>query len=215
PLALLSALVFGLLFIPKESLANAPSEGPLKFSIPLKLKEYLPYQRLARCSAINRSETGDSATVQLQYVHIVNPNATRTLLLVHGWPSIWSTWSNQIAHFASSYSLIVPTLRGFGSSTHPGDVQNSGAVQDHTEDLACILREAGVSSATCVGHDWGAQVCWESARARPDLIEAVSGIVVPYLPSAGPFLPIEVIVKLLPHLSYQVRKIYWDFLIVT
>ncbi|KIJ50809.1 hypothetical protein M422DRAFT_107159, partial [Sphaerobolus stellatus SS14] len=82
--------------------------------------------------------------------------------------------------------------------------QNSGAVQDHTEDLACILREAGVSSATCVGHDWGAQVCWRSARARPDLIEAVSGIVVPYLPSAGPFLPIEVIVKLLPHLSYQV-----------
>ena len=26
----------------------------------------------------------------------VNPEANKTLLLVHGWPSLWASWSNQI-----------------------------------------------------------------------------------------------------------------------
>jgi pimeloyl-ACP methyl ester carboxylesterase len=50
---------------------------------------------------------------------------------------------------------------------------------DMVEDLACIMRDAQVETVTCVGHDWGAQVCWEAARARPDLVEAVAGAVVP------------------------------------
>ena len=31
----------------------------------------------------------------LDYVN-VNPEANKTLLLVHGWPSLWASWSNQI-----------------------------------------------------------------------------------------------------------------------
>ena len=76
----------------------------------------------------------------------------------------------------------MPTLRGFGASTHPGDVQTSGTIPDIVEDLACIMRDAQVETVTCVGHDWGAQVCWEAARARPDLVEAVAGAVVPVSP---------------------------------
>lgn len=34
----------------------------------------------------------------LDYVE-VNPAAETTLLMVHGWPSLWSTWSNQIQEF--------------------------------------------------------------------------------------------------------------------
>jgi len=34
----------------------------------------------------------------LEYVEI-NPGAPTTLLMVHGWPSLWSTWSNQIEEF--------------------------------------------------------------------------------------------------------------------
>jgi soluble epoxide hydrolase / lipid-phosphate phosphatase len=63
---------------------------------------------------IDRRHTG--------YVDI-NPNAERTLLFVHGWPGLWSTWSNQIMHFKDKYHLVVPNLRGTGDSSHPGDVQ--------------------------------------------------------------------------------------------
>ena len=49
---------------------------------------------------------------RIEYTHIVNPGASRTLLLVHGWPSLWSSWSNQILHFGVSVIIrLNPLLR--------------------------------------------------------------------------------------------------------
>ena len=42
------------------------------------------------------------------------------------------------------------------------------------------------------------------ARMRPDLVEAVAGAALPYIPAAGPFLPAEQLSALVPHLSYIV-----------
>jgi hypothetical protein len=47
--------------------------------------------------------------------------------------------------------LIVPSLRGFGNSTHPGNVKFSGTVQDSVGDLTCILNHAGVQEVICMG----------------------------------------------------------------
>ncbi|GLB33227.1 putative alpha beta-hydrolase [Lyophyllum shimeji] len=160
-------------------------------------------RKVATCKALKR--TPEPATIielSLGYVDI-NPNAQKTIMMVHGWPSLWSTWSNQIQEFKEDYRLVVPNLRGFGESTHPGDTRTSGNMGDMVGDLVCILEHAGVSSAICMGHDWGSQVCYEAARMRPDIFEAVIGAVVPYIPSAGPFVPIKQLVPILPKLAYQ------------
>jgi soluble epoxide hydrolase/lipid-phosphate phosphatase len=137
--------------------------------------------------------------------------------MAHGWPSLWSTWSNQIqelkvrhllliyllpinAYTQDDYHLIVPDLRGFGPSTHPDDIQSSGTMGDLVGDLVCILEHAAITSAICIGyesrfiatisfhltfvlfftsHDWGAQVCYEAARMRPDIFKAVVALVIP------------------------------------
>jgi len=112
------------------------------------------------------------------YVNI-NPSASRTMLMVHGWPAMWTTWSKQIPYFEKEYHLLVPDQRGFASSTHPGDVEASGTIGDMVGDMVCVLDHAGIQQAICVGHDWGAQVCWEAARMRPDRFEAVVGVTVP------------------------------------
>ena len=101
------------------------------------------------------------------------------MLMVHGWPGMWSSWSRQITYFEEEYHLLVPDQRGFASSTHPGDVEASGTIGDLVGDMVCVLDRAGVQQAICVGHDWGAQVCWEAARMRPDRFEAVVGVAVP------------------------------------
>ena len=49
------------------------------------------------------------------------------------------------------YRLIVPSLRGFGKSTHPGNVRSSGTLFDMVNDLDCILRHARVEKAICMG----------------------------------------------------------------
>lgn len=109
----------------------------------------------------------------------INPSASRTMLMVHGWPGMWTSWSKQITYFEKEYHLLVPDLRGFASSTHPGDVEASGTMGDMVGDMVCVLDRAGVRQAICVGHDWGSQVCWEAARRRPDRFEAVIGVSVP------------------------------------
>jgi soluble epoxide hydrolase/lipid-phosphate phosphatase len=159
-----------------------------------------PKQTVA-CKAVNRV-ANTTTSILLNYVE-VNPEAETTLIMVHGWPSLWSTWSYQIQEFKNDYHLIAPDLRGFGSSTHPDDVESSGTMGDMVGDLVCILEHASVRSAICMGHDWGAQVCYEAARMRPDIFNAVVGIVIPYIPSAGPFVPIAQFVPVFPALSYQ------------
>lgn len=121
------------------------------------------------------------------------------------------------------YHIIAPDHRGFGSSTHPDDVESSGTMFDLVGDLTCVLDNAGVDKAICLGHDWGAQVCWEAARMRPDRIEAVAAAVVPvraifvlltriyltihiyfqYIPAGPHFIPTAALVSKLPRLAYQ------------
>ncbi|KAF9457240.1 Alpha/Beta hydrolase protein [Collybia nuda] len=158
------------------------------------------------CPAVKRIPNNEAIKISLSYVNI-NPKANQTLLMIHGWPGLWSTWARQIEEFKSSYHLIIPDLRGFGESTHPGDVRASNTMGDLAGDLTCILKDAHVSSAICVGHDWGAQLCYESARMRPDIFTAVVGAVVPYIPSAGEFVPVNALTGAFPKLTYQ---LYFD-----
>ncbi|KAH9045759.1 Alpha/Beta hydrolase protein [Lactarius pseudohatsudake] len=159
-------------------------------------------RQVVTCPAVNRA-LNQTIDIHLRYVDI-NPSSKRTLLLLHGWPSLWASWKYQIQEFKSDYRLIVPDIRGFGASTHPGDVQSSGSFPDLVGDLMCILRQAGVTQAVVIGHDWGSQLAYEAARERPDVFTAVVGISIPYLPSAGPPVPISSLVQEFPRLAYQV-----------
>lgn len=154
------------------------------------------------CKAVKRNAGEAIVDINLSYVDI-NPSAKKTLIMVHGWPSLWSTWVYQIQEFKDDYRLIVPDLRGFGDSTHPDDVESSGTTFDLVGDLTCILDDAKVDKAVCIGHDWGSAICHEAGRSRPDIFEAVVGIAVPYIPSAGAFVSIKYLVLALPKLAYQ------------
>ncbi|KAJ4467868.1 Alpha/Beta hydrolase protein [Lentinula aciculospora] len=159
-------------------------------------------KRTTNCKAVKRDADNALVNITLSYVDM-NPSANTTLVLLHGWPSLWSTWSYQIQEFKRDYHLIIPDLRGFGSSTHPDDVKGSGTLYDLVGDLQCILEDANVDSGVCVGHDWGSAVCYEAARSRPDIITGVIGVVVPYIPSAGAYVPIEHLTAAIPKLTYQ------------
>ena len=54
-------------------------------------------------------------------------------------------------HVKNDYHIVAPDHRGFGSSTHPGDVQSSGTMGDLVGDLTCVLQDAGVEHAICLG----------------------------------------------------------------
>ncbi|KAG8895099.1 hypothetical protein FRC01_012568, partial [Tulasnella sp. 417] len=166
---------------------------------------YAQYERNVQCPAIRRDAEGDTVVdININYVDIQKSTSPKeTLVLVHGWPGMWSTWARQIAHFENDYRLIATNIRGFYKSTHPGDVHTGGAYSDFVSDLICMMDHAGIESAVLVGHDWGSQLCFEAARQRPDRFKAVIGLVVPYLPVGRQYVPTRYLARLAPRLAYQ------------
>jgi soluble epoxide hydrolase/lipid-phosphate phosphatase len=111
-------------------------------------RAYEQHFRTAHCPASSSSNA--TASLALHYADL-NPAASKTLLLVHGWPSLWASWKHQIAALGADYRLLVPELRGFGASAAPPDVRAGTTMPDLAADMACILRHAGVAQAVCIG----------------------------------------------------------------
>jgi soluble epoxide hydrolase/lipid-phosphate phosphatase len=184
-------LSFQLVLLASAFIVHAASDR-----LPFRPREY-PKQ-VSTCKALK----GDSLTVDIDIHYVdINRDAKASIIMVHGWPSLWSSWANQIRELEKDHHLVIPDLRGFGSSTHPGDSQ--GNMGDFVSDLVCVLQHAKVATAICVGHDWGSQICHEAARMRPDIVTGVVGISIPYLPSSGPFVPIADLLGYFPRLTYQ------------
>ncbi|KAG9018983.1 hypothetical protein FRB90_007563 [Tulasnella sp. 427] len=167
--------------------------------------QYDKFEKNAPCPAVRRDAKEETVVdININYVDLKpSTPAKETLILVHGWPGMWSTWGRQIAHFENDYRLLVPNVRGFYKSTHPGDVHSGGVYSDFVSDLTCMMDHAGVESGVCVGHDWGSQLCFEAARQRPDRFRAVIGLVVPYLPAVRQYVPTRYLAQLAPRLAYQ------------
>lgn len=65
------------------------------------------------------------------------------------------------------------------------------------------MDHAEVDAGICMGNDFGAQVCWEAGRMRPDRFIGVFNAVVPYVSSEFDFVPTEKLVELAPGFGYQ------------
>ncbi len=105
-----------------------------------------------------------------------------TVLLVHGFPELGHSWRHQApALAAAGYKVVVPDMRGYGASDRPARVEDYDIMR-LTGDVVALIRHYG-ESATVVGHDWGAMVAWTLSTFRPDLVDGVVGVAIPYMPS--------------------------------
>jgi pimeloyl-ACP methyl ester carboxylesterase len=87
------------------------------------------------------------------------------LVLVHGWPETMRVWWKVIAPLsAAGFEVIVPDLRGFGTST-AGDF---GDVPAHSRDLHSLVHDhLGLDRVVLCGGDLGGPVM-QDAAARHD-----------------------------------------------
>lgn len=107
------------------------------------------------------------------------------ILCVHGWPELWYSWRHQIAYFSRrGYTVAAMDVRGYGGSSKPA------AVAEYTltklaSDVVAVAKKLGGGKAILFGHDWGAPIVWTTAVLYPDVITAVAGLSVPYMPPSG------------------------------
>ena len=104
-------------------------------------------------------------------LHYVEAGAGPLVVLLHGFPAFWYSWSEQIAPLVKGgFRVVAPDLRGYNLSSKPG------AFTDYTADkpaadIAGLIRELGAESATVVGHDWGGSVAWTLAMNNPEVVD--------------------------------------------
>jgi len=92
------------------------------------------------------------------------------LVFIHGYPLDHSIWNEVAALIESDFDLIIPDVRGFGSSS---TVDTPYTMVDLAGDIAGLLDHLGLERAALAGHSMGGYVALAFAKKYP---ERVSGL---------------------------------------
>ena len=85
------------------------------------------------------------------------------VLLLHGLGGSHDDWRLQIPEFAARHRVIVPDLRGFGTSER----REPFTIQQHARDMAALLSALAIDRAHVVGLSMGGAVAIEFALQAP------------------------------------------------
>ena len=104
----------------------------------------------------------------------------------HGFPGLAYSWRYQIPVLAAAgYTAVAFDSRGYGGSSRPLHTSDYSFSQQ-LGDLQAILNHMGHQTCVLIGHDFGANFSWHVAARRPELLNAVVSVSVPYgMPLAG------------------------------
>lgn len=104
-------------------------------------------------------------------VHYTNYGSGETaLLFVHGWSSDETVWKKQVPELAQSVRVITIDLPGHGQSDQP---QVAYTMDYYARAIDAVLKDAGVKSATLVGHSNGTPVIRQFYRRYPQEVGAL------------------------------------------
>jgi pimeloyl-ACP methyl ester carboxylesterase len=117
----------------------------------------------------------DAGLLDVGYVD-AGPNDGPTVLLLHGWPYDIHSYGEVTPRLAAAgYRVVVPYLRGFGTTRFlSGATVRNGEQAVLAVDALALMDALGIETAVVAGFDWGARTADIIAALWP---ERVSGLV--------------------------------------
>lgn len=110
----------------------------------------------------------------LLYGAVAGPEDGDVVILLHGFPDCWLSWTHQIRALAEAgYRVIAPDQRGYNFSEKPAEIE-AYRLHHLGADILGILDAVGVDAAHLVGHDWGGAVSWWLAENHPQRWKTVN-----------------------------------------
>lgn len=104
----------------------------------------------------------------MSVIDIQSEGVESTLLFVHGYAGCADTWEYQINHFAKSYRVVAPDLRGHGNSDAP---YSQYTMPEMVGDLKAVVDTLQLPPQfVVVGHSFGGSICVEFANAFPERV---------------------------------------------
>jgi pimeloyl-ACP methyl ester carboxylesterase len=134
-----------------------------------------------RSSATNASfgaiKQIDAGVLNVGYVE-VGPRNGQPVLLLHGWPyDIYSYVDVAPTLAADGYRVVVPFLRGYGTTRFLSDTTMRNGQQSALAVDAIVLMDAlGMETAVVGGFDWGARTANVLAALWPDRCKAMVSV---------------------------------------
>jgi pimeloyl-ACP methyl ester carboxylesterase len=103
------------------------------------------------------------------------------VVLMHGYAETGHMWSPVMPDLAKTHTVIVPDLRGAGSSDKPATGYDKKTM---AQDIHGLVKSLGFDKATIVGHDIGLMVAYAYAAQYPDETDQVV-LMDAFLPGIG------------------------------
>src|SRR5665647_3649135 len=90
------------------------------------------------------------------YVEDINPQGSKTILFIHGWPLNHKMFEYQFNVLpAMGYRCIAIDQRGFGSSDKPWEGYDLDRMAD---DVRCVIDALQLKNITLAGHSYGGAI---------------------------------------------------------
>jgi pimeloyl-ACP methyl ester carboxylesterase len=105
------------------------------------------------------------------------------VVLIHGYAETSDSWAPLATELVKTYTVIVPDLRGIGSSSRP-----AGGYDKKTQaaDIRAVVTTLGFDRTFVVSHDIGIMVAYAYAALYPDKVERLVVMDAP-LPGIAPW----------------------------
>ena len=119
----------------------------------------------------------DAGVLNVGYVEI-GPAHGQPVLLLHGWPYDIHTYADAAAALgASEYRVVVPFLRGYGSTRFVSDdTARNGQQSAFAVDVIELMDALEIESAIVAGCDWGARTANIVAALWPHRCKALVSV---------------------------------------
>ncbi|MCU1249974.1 MAG: alpha/beta hydrolase fold protein [Edaphobacter sp.] len=105
------------------------------------------------------------------------------VVLIHGYAETSDSWAPLAAELEKTYTVIVPDLRGIGSSSRPASGYDK---KTQAADIRAVVTTLGFDRTFVVSHDIGIMVAYAYAALFPDKVERLVVMDAP-LPGIAPW----------------------------
>ena len=125
-------------------------------------------------SAFNQVKQINAGDLNVGYVDI-GPKDGQPVILLHGWPyDIHSYAEVAPALAAKGYRVIVPSLRGYGTTRFISDkTPRNGQPSAMAKDIVNLMDALDIKQAVFAGYDWGARTADIVAALWPERVKSL------------------------------------------
>ncbi len=130
----------------------------------------LPFQASAQSAAAAFQD--NYAEVNGVRLHYASAGKGPLVLFLHGYPSFWYQWKDQMLEMSRDHLAVGLDMRGYNLSSKPA-APDQYKMKILVEDIRQFAEKVGGKDKkfVLVAHDWGANVAWVFAMFHPEMLE--------------------------------------------